>query len=65
MLIHFLNNGALVLLGTYGLDQAAEKLPPPTELSLFASALGLFVAGVASIRRGRRSEPSGQAPQSS
>ncbi len=65
MLIHFFNNGALVVLGTYGLDLAAEKLPPSVELGIFGGALGLFIAGISAIRRGRRDETSGHAPQTS
>ena len=54
MVIHVLNNGALIILGYYGLDEAAEKLPAGLEAALLATALVLFLAGIACIRRAGR-----------
>ena len=53
MVIHLINNGALIVLGYYGLDQAAEKLPPRAEIALFAGAVATFAAGIVAVRRGR------------
>jgi sodium transport system permease protein len=53
MLVHLLNNGALVVLGYQGLDEAAEKLPLRAEIALFAVAAALFGTGLAAVRRGR------------
>ncbi|MEO5768106.1 MAG: ABC transporter permease subunit/CPBP intramembrane protease [Polyangia bacterium] len=65
MVIHVLNNGALIILGYYGLDEAAEKLPPGLEAALLATALVLFLAGIACIRRaGRDRARRGHTPQS-
>ena len=64
MLVHLINNGALIILGYYGLDQAAEKLSPRFEIAIFASALILFVAGIVAVRLGRMIEPD-QSKQSS
>jgi sodium transport system permease protein len=61
MLVHLLNNGALIVLGYYGLDQVAESLPPRVEIALFAGAVILFVAGIAAVRlqpaQGASSDP--------
>jgi len=65
MVIHVLNNGALIFLGYYGLDEAAEKLPPGIEVLLFAAALLLFVSGMACIRKGGHLRAEGHIPQSS
>ena len=53
MLIHFVNNGALVVLGYAGLDQAGEALSAPSEIALLGAAAVTFTAGVACVRRGR------------
>jgi sodium transport system permease protein len=53
MLIHLINNGALIVLGYHGLDEAAERMPARVEAALFAGAALLFVAGVVAVRRGR------------
>ncbi len=58
--IHFFNNGALIVLGYYELDQAAEKMPVWIELALFAVAVVLFVGGIAAVRRGRGTRASTQ-----
>jgi sodium transport system permease protein len=50
MVVHFFNNGALTVLGYYGLDQAAEKLPAWAELSVLAAAVVLFILGVFAVR---------------
>jgi sodium transport system permease protein len=65
MLIHFINNGALVALGYYGLDRAAEKLTATAQFAILASALGMFGAGIASVRRGRRAQAENQTSQTS
>ena len=53
MLVHVINNGALIVLAYHGLDEAAEKLPPRVELALFAGATLLFLGGIVAVRRGR------------
>ena len=53
MLVHFVNNGALVVLGYFGLDEAAEKLPPGLEILVMVAAALAFAAGLWLVRRGR------------
>jgi membrane protease YdiL (CAAX protease family) len=53
MVIHLINNGALIILGFYGLDQAAEKLSAPAQAEILVGAVALFVGGIAAIRRSR------------
>jgi len=53
MVIHLINNGALIVLGFYGLDQAAEKLRAPAQAEILVVAVALFVGGIAAIRRSR------------
>ncbi|MBC8132164.1 MAG: CPBP family intramembrane metalloprotease, partial [Deltaproteobacteria bacterium] len=62
MVIHVLNNGALIVLGYYGLDEAAERLSTRIEIAIFASALLLFAGGIACVRRGRRHQPESGEP---
>jgi sodium transport system permease protein len=64
MLIHFVNNGALIVLGYYGLDKATENLSTGAEVVILAGAVIMFVAGLGAIRRGR-TRGSGQARESS
>jgi arginine exporter protein ArgO len=60
MLVHLLNNGALIVLGYHGLDEAAEKLPARTELAMFVGAAALFAMGLAAVRQGRAAPRQGQ-----
>jgi sodium transport system permease protein len=64
MLVHFINNAALIVLGYYGLDKTAEKLPARAEIVVFTAAALLFSLGLLAIRRGR-GQPSSQPPQTS
>jgi sodium transport system permease protein len=50
MVVHFFNNGALTLLGYYGLDQASEKLPASVEFSMLGGAAVLFFLGIFAVR---------------
>jgi sodium transport system permease protein len=54
MLAHVLNNGVLIVLGYYGLDQQGEKLSGRADLLILAAAVIFMLAGVAAIRRGAR-----------
>jgi hypothetical protein len=51
MVIHACNNGALVTIGYFGWDVAAEKLPASAEAVTLGAAIACFVAGVAVIAR--------------
>jgi sodium transport system permease protein len=53
MLIHFVNNGALIVLGYYGLDEATENLSARAELAILAGAAIMFLGGLGAIRRAR------------
>ena len=52
MLVHVLNNGVLIVLGYFGLDQAGEKLPLRADMVILAGATMLLVAGLTMVRRG-------------
>ncbi|HEY4187204.1 MAG TPA: ABC transporter permease subunit/CPBP intramembrane protease [Polyangia bacterium] len=54
MLVHVLNNGVLIVLGYYGLDEAGEKMSLRGDLMVLAAALLLLLGGVAAIRKGAR-----------
>jgi len=54
MLVHVLNNGVLVVLGYFGLDQEGEKLSGRADLLILAAAVILMVTGVMAIRRDAR-----------
>lgn len=51
MLIHACNNAALVTLGYFGWDEAADKLPPSADLVAFGAAAAMFATGVILIAR--------------
>jgi sodium transport system permease protein len=54
MVIHACNNGALVTIGYFGWDVAAEKLPASAEALTLGAAVASFVAGVVVIARNQR-----------
>jgi sodium transport system permease protein len=51
MLIHACNNAALVTLGYFGWDEAADKLPPSADLLAFGVAAVMFATGVILVAR--------------
>jgi sodium transport system permease protein len=55
ILAHCLNNGALVILGAFRLDERLEHLGGTSELMLVGAALGAALVGVLVVRRGSRS----------
>ncbi|HEY8925397.1 MAG TPA: ABC transporter permease subunit/CPBP intramembrane protease [Polyangia bacterium] len=54
MVSHIVNNGTLIVLGYYGLDEAGEKLSSRANLLLAGGAVILLVAGIAAVRAGRQ-----------
>lgn len=55
MVVHVLNNGVLVVLGYYGLDQAGDNLSGRANLMILGAAAVFMLGGLAAIRRdGRR-----------
>jgi arginine exporter protein ArgO len=54
MLIHVINNGTLIVLGYYGLDQAGENLSWRTDVLLLGGATCLLLAGIAAVRASQR-----------
>jgi hypothetical protein len=44
--VHFLNNGILVVLGTAGLDRRIDGLGTAANLGLLAAALALVAGGI-------------------
>jgi sodium transport system permease protein len=54
MVIHACNNAALVTIGYFGWDVAAEKLPASAEALTLGAAIAAFVGGVVVIARNQR-----------
>jgi ABC-2 type transport system permease protein/sodium transport system permease protein len=52
MLVHVLNNGVLIVLGYFGLDQAGEKLSLRADMLILTGATLLLAAGLTMVRRG-------------
>ena len=54
MLVHVLNNGVLIVLGYYGLDQAGDNLSARSNLLILGAAVIFMLGGLAAIRRAGR-----------
>jgi sodium transport system permease protein len=54
MVVHVVNNGALVALGFYGWDKRLEALPLAAEVGIGLIAVTILATGIALIRSGRR-----------
>lgn len=54
MVVHVVNNGALVALGFYGWDKRLEALPTAAEVGIGLGAVTILAIGIALIRSGRR-----------
>ena len=54
MLVHVLNNGVLIVLGYYGLDQAGDKLSGRTTILIMGVAVIFMLGGLAAVRRAGR-----------
>ena len=61
MVVHVLNNGVLVVLGYYGLDQAGDNLSGRANLMILGAAVVFMLGGLAAISRAGTSKlPSGR-----
>jgi len=54
MLVHVLNNGVLIVLGYYGLDQAGDHLSGGATIFILGAAVVFMLGGLATIRRAGR-----------
>jgi len=57
MVSHIVNNGTLIVLGYYGLDEAGETLSSRANFLLAAGAVILLAVGIVAVRAGRQPVP--------